>query len=85
MAECANLQIIFSYLPFSQLSFELQLYVIGWLKMGVTPYRLATVGLGEKNPGAANKKPDGSGNPEGRKKNRRVDIVFAETFSAIKQ
>jgi outer membrane protein OmpA-like peptidoglycan-associated protein len=32
-------------------------------------------GLGESQPAAANVTPDGSDNPQGRQKNRRVEIV----------
>jgi outer membrane protein OmpA-like peptidoglycan-associated protein len=32
-------------------------------------------GFGESKPAAANEKPDGSDDPEGRQKNRRVEIV----------
>lgn len=35
---------------------------------------LTTVGLGESNPVAPNKNPDGSDNPEGRAQNRRVEL-----------
>jgi len=35
-----------------------------------------TRGFGAKNPIAANTKPDGSDDPEGRQKNRRVEIVI---------
>lgn len=37
--------------------------------------RFATRGLGESRPAAPNVHPDGSDNPEGRQKNRRVEIV----------
>jgi outer membrane protein OmpA-like peptidoglycan-associated protein len=36
---------------------------------------IKTVGYGETKPVAANTKPDGSDNPEGRQKNRRVEIT----------
>jgi photosystem I P700 chlorophyll a apoprotein A2 len=35
---------------------------------------VTTQGLGEKQPVAPNNKPDGSDDPEGRQKNRRVEI-----------
>ncbi len=35
-----------------------------------------TQGFGAKNPVAPNTKPDGSDNPDGRQKNRRVEITF---------
>jgi outer membrane protein OmpA-like peptidoglycan-associated protein len=39
---------------------------------------LATKGWGAKRPVAPNAKPDGSDDPEGRQKNRRVEIVIAK-------
>jgi photosystem I P700 chlorophyll a apoprotein A2 len=36
---------------------------------------ITTRGFGAKQPMAPNKKPDGSDDPEGRQKNRRVEIV----------
>ncbi len=41
----------------------------------VAPERITTVGYGEKYPIAPNTNADGSDNPEGRKKNRRVEII----------
>ena len=38
--------------------------------------KFATQGLGAKNPVAPNSKPDGSDNPDGRQKNRRVEITI---------
>jgi outer membrane protein OmpA-like peptidoglycan-associated protein len=38
--------------------------------------KFVTQGLGAKNPVAPNTKPDGSDNPDGRQKNRRVEIAF---------
>lgn len=38
--------------------------------------QFATQGFGARNPVAPNQKPDGSDNPEGRQKNRRVEIIF---------
>jgi outer membrane protein OmpA-like peptidoglycan-associated protein len=35
-----------------------------------------THGYGEENPVAPNMKPDGSDDPEGRQKNRRVQIIL---------
>ena len=48
-----------------------------WLvsKEGLKNVNFSTSGLGSKKPVAPNKKPDGSDNPEGRQKNRRVEIV----------
>src|SRR5262245_7708889 len=39
--------------------------------------RLRTQGLGESSPIAPNTKPDGSDNPEGRAKNRRVEVIIS--------
>jgi outer membrane protein OmpA-like peptidoglycan-associated protein len=38
--------------------------------------QFSTQGFGAKNPVAPNTKPDGSDDPEGRQKNRRVEIIF---------
>jgi outer membrane protein OmpA-like peptidoglycan-associated protein len=38
--------------------------------------RISTKGLGEANPVALNRKPDGSDDPEGRQKNRRVELTL---------
>jgi outer membrane protein OmpA-like peptidoglycan-associated protein len=38
--------------------------------------RIATKGMGESNPVAPNRKPDGSDDPDGRQKNRRVEIIL---------
>jgi outer membrane protein OmpA-like peptidoglycan-associated protein len=40
--------------------------------------RITTQGWGETKPVAPNKKPDGSDDPEGRQKNRRVEIVLTQ-------
>jgi outer membrane protein OmpA-like peptidoglycan-associated protein len=50
-----------------------------WLaqKEGVTG-RMATQGFGARKPVAPNTKPDGSDDPDGRQKNRRVEIVLAK-------
>jgi len=40
--------------------------------------RMATQGFGAKRPVAPNNKPDGADDPEGRQKNRRVEIVLAK-------
>ena len=42
---------------------------------GLRQVHFVTQGFGARNPVAPNTKPDGSDNPEGRKKNRRVEIV----------
>ena len=41
---------------------------------GVTASRLDAVGKGESDPVVPNTKPDGKDNPEGRAKNRRVEL-----------
>ena len=48
-----------------------------WLvkKGGVGNKKITTKGLGEADPVAPNENPDGSDNPEGRQKNRRVEIT----------
>lgn len=47
-----------------------------WLvsQAGIDPSRIETTGKGESEPIAPNTNPDGSDNPEGRQKNRRVEI-----------
>lgn len=45
---------------------------------GLGGVKITTQGFGAKNPVAANKKPDGSDDAEGRQKNRRVEIVLAK-------
>ncbi|HQH41128.1 MAG TPA: OmpA family protein [Bacteroidales bacterium] len=40
----------------------------------IAPSRITTSSMGERNPVAINKNPDGSDNPEGRKYNRRADF-----------
>lgn len=49
-----------------------------WLvkKEGLVKTKFKTRGLGERKPVARNTKPDGSDDPEGRQKNRRVEIVI---------
>ncbi len=49
-----------------------------WLQKegGIEASRISTKGWGESKPVAPNTKPDGSDNPEGRQKNRRVDITI---------
>jgi outer membrane protein OmpA-like peptidoglycan-associated protein len=51
--------------------------VANWLtsQRNVLSDRLTTQGLGETQPVAANTLPDGSDNPQGRQKNRRVVVV----------
>jgi outer membrane protein OmpA-like peptidoglycan-associated protein len=45
---------------------------------GIKNVRFATTGLGAKKPAVPNTKPDGSDDPEGRQKNRRVEIVVGK-------
>jgi outer membrane protein OmpA-like peptidoglycan-associated protein len=51
-----------------------------WLidKEGLGKTKLSTQGFGAKHPVAPNTKPDGSDDPDGRQKNRRVEIVLAK-------
>jgi outer membrane protein OmpA-like peptidoglycan-associated protein len=51
-----------------------------WLTQneGLNGAKMAPQGFGAKKPVAPNKKPDGSDDPEGRQKNRRVEIVLAK-------
>jgi photosystem I P700 chlorophyll a apoprotein A2 len=54
--------------------------VRAWLvqNASVAGSRISTRGWGETKPIAPNKKPDGSDDPEGRQKNRRVEIVLTK-------
>ena len=45
----------------------------------ISPANLESVGLGETQPVAENTLPNGKDNPEGRKKNRRAEIVINKT------
>jgi len=49
-----------------------------WLidQAGIDSKRIETIGRGENEPVAPNTNPDGSDNPEGRQKNRRVEIII---------
>jgi outer membrane protein OmpA-like peptidoglycan-associated protein len=49
-----------------------------WLvaNAGVQPSRIKTTGLGETKPVAPNANPDGSDNPQGRQKNRPVELTL---------
>jgi outer membrane protein OmpA-like peptidoglycan-associated protein len=50
--------------------------VKGWLvQNGATRATIITKGFAEAQPVAPNQNPDGSDNPEGRQKNRRVEII----------
>lgn len=55
--------------------------VMRWLSAagGISKSRLTARGLGEAHPAAPNAKPDGSDNPEGRQRNRRVEIVLTKS------
>jgi len=46
---------------------------------GVPAANISTKGLGEQNPVAPNRNPDGSDNPIGRALNRRVPIIVENT------
>jgi outer membrane protein OmpA-like peptidoglycan-associated protein len=52
--------------------------VVAWLRnqRGLADMNYATEGFGETRPVAANAKPDGSDDPVGRQKNRRVEIIL---------
>jgi outer membrane protein OmpA-like peptidoglycan-associated protein len=52
--------------------------VVTWLTTngGIAAGRLKAKGFGKTRPVAANKNPDGSDNPEGRQKNRRVEVII---------
>lgn len=54
--------------------------VKNWLvkNEGLKNVRFATTGFGAKKPAVSNTKPDGSDDPEGRQKNRRVEIVIGK-------
>lgn len=45
---------------------------------GLKNVRFQTLGLGAQKPAAPNAKPDGSDDPDGRQKNRRVEIVIGK-------
>lgn len=51
-----------------------------WLvtREGLRSVNFVTKGLGARNPVAPNTNPDGSDNPDGRQKNRRVEIIVAK-------
>jgi outer membrane protein OmpA-like peptidoglycan-associated protein len=49
--------------------------VVDWLTGKGVANKMTAQGLGEKAPVAANEKPDGTDDPEGRQKNRRVQIT----------
>jgi outer membrane protein OmpA-like peptidoglycan-associated protein len=45
---------------------------------GIPTERISTQGLGESRPLVAERKPDGGDDPEGRARNRRVEVVIAK-------
>jgi len=49
-----------------------------WLiiQEGLVSVRFMTQGFGKTHPVASNTRPDGSDNPEGRQKNRRVEVII---------
>lgn len=49
---------------------------------GVDAERMSIIAFGERRPVAANAQPDGSDDPEGRQRNRRVEIVVAPASPA---
>ena len=54
-----------------------------WLEThGLSGMQFATEGFGAEKPVAPNTKPDGSDDPEGRQKNRRVEIVIRKAGGA---
>lgn len=56
-----------------------------WLSQhGVDSHLFSVAGFGESKPIAPNNKPNGEDDPEGRQKNRRVDVLLSNTFSAVK-
>jgi outer membrane protein OmpA-like peptidoglycan-associated protein len=61
-----------------KLSEQRALSVKAWFvnKEHIGGVQFATQGFGAKNPVAPNQKRDGSDDPEGRQKNRRVEIIF---------
>jgi len=52
--------------------------VKAWLidKEGLGSMQFTTQGFGSKKPVVSNTKPDGSDDPDGRQKNRRVEIIL---------
>jgi outer membrane protein OmpA-like peptidoglycan-associated protein len=52
--------------------------VVTWLTTngGMADGRLKSKGFGKTRPVAANRNPDGSDNPDGRQKNRRVEVII---------
>jgi outer membrane protein OmpA-like peptidoglycan-associated protein len=45
---------------------------------GLKGVRFSTIGLGAKKPAVPNNKPDGADDPDGRQKNRRVELVIGK-------
>ena len=63
-----------------QLSQQRAEAIATWLvnNAGITSDRLISQGYGETQPIAENQKPNGEDNPEGRAKNRRVEIIIPQ-------
>lgn len=63
-----------------KLSLSRAVAVAVWLERigGITGTKIDKVGYGEKMPVAWNSQPDGSDNPEGRHRNRRVEVILIE-------
>jgi hypothetical protein len=61
-----------------KLSLERADAVKKWLveNAGIKPSRITTTGWGETKPVAPNTKPDGSDDPVGKQKNRRVELTL---------
>ncbi len=68
-----------------QLSEQRAVAVMGWLSRheGIPASMMVGRGSGAKQPIAYNTMPDGSDNPEGRARNRRVEIRFARAESPL--
>ena len=62
------------------LSEDRALSVKDWLveEEGLDGADFETIGLGESQPAAPNERPDGTDDPDGRQKNRRVEIVIGK-------
>lgn len=63
------------------------LSVVRWLNAeeGIPADIIAARGMGSRQPVAYNTMPDGSDNPDGRAKNRRVEVQFATTEEAARR
>ena len=54
------------------------------LSKGVDLGRVSIIALGERRPVAPNARPDGSDDPQGRQRNRRVEVVVAPASPAMR-